>query len=110
MVEPEMRDKAMEIGPTFFGFSKIKTKKLQSWGGGSVMNWCESCHEKPMWCGKKNCINRADLFAAWQKQKVDKVSTSGNKPSSSRFQIALAAMTSTKDSEALQEQVASLKN
>ena len=32
---------------------------------GSAMNWCETdCHEKPMWCGRKKCMNRADFSVA----------------------------------------------
>ena len=77
---------------------------------GSTMNWCKNdCHEKPMWCGRKNCLNRADYSAAWQKKKDSKDSNSGNDTSSSEFRIALAAMTSPEDFEALQAQFASLK-
>ena len=77
---------------------------------GSTMNWCENdCHEKPMWCGRPNCLSRSDYTAAWQKKKNAKDSDSGTANSSSEFRIALAAITSPEDFEALQEQFASLK-
>ena len=28
-----------------------------------------NCHDKPMWCGRKNCLNRSDYSAAWKKKK-----------------------------------------
>ena len=32
---------------------------------GSTMNWCKNdCHARPMWCGRKNCLNRSDYSAA----------------------------------------------
>ena len=77
---------------------------------GSTMNWCKNdCDEKPMWCRRNNCLTRSDYSVAWQKKKKSKDSNSGNDISSSEFKIALAAMTSPEDFEALQEQFASLK-
>ena len=78
------------------------------------MKWCKNdCHSKPMWCGRKNCLNRADYSAEWRKRKAEK-GNGEEKPnedekSSSEFKIALAAMTSAEDFAALQEQFASLK-
>ena len=35
-----------------------KTKTLKD---GTVMKWCNNnCHPKPMWCGRKNCLNRKE--------------------------------------------------
>ena len=29
---------------------------------GSTMRWCENdCHEKLIWCGRKNCLGKADF-------------------------------------------------
>jgi hypothetical protein len=34
------------------------TKTLKD---GTVMGWCKNnCHPKPMWCGRKNCLNREE--------------------------------------------------
>ena len=76
---------------------------------GSTMNWCTNdCHEKPMWCGRRNCMNRADYSAAWKKKSTSK--NAEKKDESSEFKIALAAMTSPEDFASLQEQFESLKD
>ena len=75
---------------------------------GSIMKWCKNdCHDKPMWCGRKNCLGRADYSAAWKKRNAGK--SNSEKPSS-EFKIALAAMTSPEDFAALQEQFKELKD
>ena len=71
-----------------------------------------------MWCGWKNCLNRANFHENWKKKNASKVSGSdsniGNKPKEStesiKFKIALAAMTSPEDFAALKEQFESLKD
>ena len=71
---------------------------------GSIMNWCSNdCHDQPMWCGRKNCLNRADYSKEWQKKKEGKSTSEDGAKSSAEFKIALAAITSTEDFEALQE-------
>ena len=73
---------------------------------GSIMKWCKNdCHDKPMWCGCKNCMNRADYSTAWKKRNESKETDSAKemKNTSSEFKIALAAMTSPEDFAALQE-------
>ena len=65
-----------------------------------------------MWCGRKNCLNRADYSAAWKKKKG--VNDEGNNTqlssASSEFKIALAAITSLKKFAALQEQFGEIKD
>ena len=70
-----------------------------------------------MWCGRKNCINRADYATAMQKKRENKDSSNGSTNSSSSsnpnvskdFKIALAAYTSAEDYAALEEQFFQLK-
>ena len=77
---------------------------------GSTMKWCsKDCHEKPMWCGRRNCLDRADFTDAWKKKKAAVDSSTGS-DSNSDFKIALAAMTSPEDFAALQDQFESLKD
>ena len=74
------------------------------------MNWCSNdCHDQLMWRGRKNCLNRAGYSKEWQKKKEGKSTSGDGAKSSAEFKIALAAITSTEDFEALQEQFASLK-
>ena len=78
---------------------------------GSTMKWCKNdCHERPMWCGRKNCMNRSEYSAAWKKKNESKESENTYEGSSSEFKIALAAMTSPEDFAALQEQFDQLKD
>ena len=50
---------------------------------GSTMNWrSNDCHDKPMWCGRRYCLNRSDYSKEWQKKKEGK-STSGDGAKSS---------------------------
>ena len=78
---------------------------------GSTMKWCKNdCHPRPMWCGRKTCMNRAEYSAEWKKKNETKKKDEHNNDfSSSEFKIALAAMTSAEDFAALQEQFGSLK-
>ena len=77
---------------------------------GSTMQWCSNdCHEKPMWCGRKKYLNRADYSKERQKKMEGKSASGDGTKSSSEFKIALAAITSTENFEALEEQFASLK-
>jgi len=74
------------------------------------MNRCSNdCHDKPMWCGRRNCLNKAYYSKEWQTNKEGKRTSGDGAKSSAEFKIALAAITSTEDFEALQEQFASLK-
>ena len=88
-----------------------RTKEVR----GSIMKWCENdCHSRPMWCGRKVCLNRADYSAEWKKKNSAKRDGDENKGkrgelTSSEFKIALAAMTSVDDFAALKEQFESLK-
>ena len=66
---------------------------------GITMNWCSNdCHDKPMWCGRRNCLNRADYSKEWQKKTQGKSASGYGPKSSAEFKIALAAITSTEDS------------
>ena len=70
-----------------------------------------------MWCGRKNCINRAEYAAAMQKKCDNKDSGNGgatpsddSRPNVSKeFKIALAALTSAEDYASLEEQFFQLK-
>ena len=77
------------------------------------MKWCTNdCHDKPMWCGRKNCLNKTDFATMMKSKKEDKEgsgnktdgATQGDKDFSKDFKIALAAMTSEDDFETLREQ------
>lgn len=79
---------------------------------GTTMTWCNNdCHEKrPMWCGRKNCRNRAD-HAKFMADKRGGSSGSGKTDNGAGkmkatddFKIALAAMVSEEDFTALQGQ------
>ena len=93
----------------------LKSKEVR----GTTMKWCTNdCHDKPMWCGRKNCINKTD-FASMMKSKKEDKEGSGNKNDgatqldkdfSKDFKIALAAMTSEDDFETLREQFMSVKD
>ena len=73
------------------------------------MKWCKKdCHDKPMWCGRKNCLGRAEFAEAMKKRKETKQggTSSENKRNdfADDFKIALAAMTSAEDYHTLTEQ------
>ena len=75
------------------------------------MRWCSNdCHPKPMWCGRKNCMNRADYAAKYggtNFNKDNKNNAEGSEkvqPMSKDFKIALAAMTTKEDYETLSKQ------
>ena len=76
---------------------------------GATMKWCKKdCHDKPMWCGRKNCLGRAEFAEAMKKRKETKQggTSSENKRNdfADDFKIALAAMTSAEDYHILTEQ------
>ena len=84
---------------------------------GTTMKWCSNdCHDKPMWCGRKTCVNRADYASIMQKKRDGGTSSGAiSTPSTSRpsiskdFKIALAAYTSAEDYASLEEQFFHLK-
>ena len=91
-------------------FENPDNKPTKILKNGVTMKWCsKDCHEKPMWCGRRNCLGRADFNAAWKKNKAA-VDSSAGSDSNSDFKIALAAMTSPEDFAALQDQFKSLKD
>ena len=88
------------------------TKKLD---GGAIMKWCENdCHPKPMWCGRRNCLNRANFQKHMDERRAQKGKSSESGGSSQNmaqqpdvskdFRIALAAMTSAEDFDQLEKQ------
>ena len=78
---------------------------------GSTMKWCKKdCHERPMWCDRKNYMNRSDYSTAWKKKNKNKESEATYEGSSSKLKIALAGMTSPEDFAALQEHFDQLKD
>ena len=86
--------------------TNAKTKTLKD---GTVMKWCSNdCHPKPMWCGRENCVNRAEYAARnggrKKGEQAEKSKHNGNAGVSEDFKIALAAMTSNQDFETLKSQ------
>ena len=59
-----------------------------------------------MWCGRSNCLNKADYAASNGGRRKDekRVENSKKNPISDDFKIALAAMTSSEDFETLKSQ------
>ena len=89
-----------------------KTKLVR----GTTMRWCTNdCHDKPMWCGRKTCLNKADFAKKMQEKRngtsgSDSSSKSngdgkdGDAKISGDFKIALQAMTSSADYKLLEQQ------
>ena len=94
-------------GWRYYNPDKARTKVIN----GRTMTWCSNdCHRRPMWCGRKNCLNRADYAEKKNKEAGD---GSKDKPQKGGipkdFRMALAALTTTEDLEALEEQYFSVK-
>ena len=68
---------------------------------GRDMKWCSNdCHPKPMWCGRMNCLNKADFAKKMEEKKAgdgENNSSTSNGSMPKDFKIALAAMTSPED-------------
>ena len=82
-----------------------QTKELN----GRTMRWCTNdCHPKPMWCGRKNCLNKADFARKMEEREKGgtekKDSAPGGAQYSKDFKIALAAMMSAEDFKAIKSQ------
>ena len=72
---------------------------------GRTMKWCTNdCHDRPMWCGRPNCLNREDFAAAGKMRKTAKEGQEGVSKVSEDFKIALAALTTEDDFAALADQ------
>ena len=90
-------------------FENPRNEKTKTLKDGTVMRWClNDCHPKPMWCGRENCLNRAE-YAAKNGNKKEGETAEKNKNSnktgvSEDFKIALAAMPSSVDYETLKSQ------
>ena len=60
-----------------------------------------------MWCGRENCLNKADFAKKMEKEKGGSGNSSQNANNTSvskDFKIALAAMTSAEDFNSLKSQ------
>ena len=45
-------------------FENPKNEKTRTLKDRMVMQWCTNdCHPKPMWCGRSNCLNKAEYMA-----------------------------------------------
>ena len=84
--------------------------------GGHTMKWCkQDCHRWPQWCGRKNCLGNAEYEAqrAKYRSKTEKTldaNAGGPKLDATKdFRIALAALTTEEDFEALEKQFFSVK-
>lgn len=93
-------------GWRYHNSEKARTKTIN----GRTMNWCSNdCHRRPMWCGRKNCLNRAE-FAEQKKREEGGSDTKPQKSSISKeFRMALASLTTAEDLEALEEQFFQVK-
>ena len=93
----------------FENLDGLKTKIVRQ---SKITRCSNNCHDKPMWCGRKNFLSCADYSAAWKKNKGDNDEDSNAQSSSasSEFKIALAAITSPEDFAALQEQFGEIKD
>ena len=79
------------------------------------MKWCSNyCHPQLKWCGRKNCMNKAEFAKKMQESQQKEAknqsgserkseSVSDGKPSN-EFKIALAAMCSEEDYQFLEKQ------
>ena len=89
-------------------FENPNNEKEKILNDGTVMKWCTNdCHPRPMWCGRKNCLNRAEYTAKYgARNKEDSTKEERNKkqPMSKDFKIAMAAMTTKEDYESLKGQ------
>ena len=75
---------------------------------GTTMTWCSNdCHKQPMWCGRSNCIPKAE-YANLMKTKRDKGEDKKQKKApldvNNEFKIALAALTTAEDYALLDKQ------
>ena len=79
---------------------------------GTTLKWCTNdCHAKPMWCGRRVCLGKAEFAAKQKKTNDDKGDRAGTKVDASKdFRIALAALTSEEDFAALERQFFQLKD
>ena len=77
---------------------------------GTTMRWCTNdCHQRPMWCGRKNCLTKAEYATAMaEKRKGGHGGNSNPKDIknklSNEFRIALAALTTPEDFASLEDQ------
>ena len=85
-----------------------KTKVVE----GTTMKWCKNdCHKQPMWCGRRNCMNKEE-FAHHMRNKREKGpkkerqegdKSKGGIKVNDEFKMALAALTSPEDFAILDE-------
>ena len=88
--------------------TNAKTKVVE----GTTMRWCTNdCHSKPMWCGRINCMSRADHAEHMRKRREGgSVQPRATKNGVTKdFKIALAAITSPDDFSELEKQFFSSK-
>ena len=88
-------------------FENPKNEKTKTLKDGTVMRWCtNNCHPKPMWCGRQNCLNKAEYAAKNGGGRKNEKNEKKNQklPVLDDFKIALAAMTSSEDFETLKNQ------
>lgn len=69
------------------------------------MNWCmNDCHEKAMWCGWKNYLNKEGFTANAKHKRRDSEEADGDTHNVTKeFKITLTAMTSPTDYKMLKE-------
>ena len=84
---------------------------------GTTMTWCSNdCHQKPMWCGRRSCMSKAE-YAQHMQNRRDKNTNknTGEKDNKNvhvndEFKVALAALTSPEDYAILNEQFFQVKD
>ena len=85
-----------------------KTKVVE----GITMIWCTNdCHQKPMWCGRRNYLPKAEFAQQMQKkhEKISKKECVGSEKApgfrvNEEFKVALAALATTEDYAILDKQ------
>ena len=84
----------------------LKEKRI----GGRLMKWCsQDCHRRPQWCGRRNCVSNADFAAQNKKRKEGRSNGEDTMNVTKDFKLALAALTTEEDYEALEKQFFEVK-
>ena len=91
----------------------LKPKEVR----GTGMKWyTNDCHEKPLWHGRKSCLNKSDFVSMMKNKKEDKeglgdkTDSNFQKDSLKDFKVALTAIILEDDFKVLQEEFVLVKD
>ena len=106
--------KLSEGGQTKYGWRYENPDNLaEKVINGRTMKWCtKDCHRRPQWCGRRNCLDKAE-YAEAMKRKNEKGSPmpeGGKVKISKDYKMALAALTTSDDYQTLEDQFFSIKD